>query len=144
MSLDLAAHMAYPHDAYALCREVGALFLGVPQQRGGDVLGHRGGVAPGSVEPFDAVAAAVVGVDVVVADGSGADKPAAAPVEQDGVAAGAGADYQHVGISHGRAVDGRRGQVTHLDIRFENAFDEWYLVVDDDNRFFFHEYGICL
>ena len=95
-------------------------------------LGHGWRVAARGIAHGDAVLGAIVQIDVVGADGCRADESHAAAVEQVGIAAGAGADNERVGLAHDLAGDVARLQIQDLGIRLDQAMDVWDMIVDDD------------
>ena len=99
---DDGADVAHADDAQGEAIGAGDAALLHPCVDGGeDPLGDGGCVAARCVAHSDAVLVAVVKVDVVGADGRRADETHAAAIEQGGIAAGAGAHDERVGVAYG-------------------------------------------
>ena len=82
--------------------------------RGKHILRYGRSIASGSVAHGDASVFAIVEVDVVGAYGGSAYKLASAAIEQRGIAVGACANDESVGISHAFAGELLRFKVFHL------------------------------
>ena len=100
------------------------------EHRGG-VLLHRGGIAAGGVLPDYSAGVAPRGVDMVEAYGRGGYDPDARAFEKGGVAAGAGAGQQGVGVPDLLRAGSGSGEVDHLRPGLEHPADEGYPVVAD-------------
>ena len=88
------------------------LQLPEPAAQGGvHPLGHCRGVASWGIGHLDATLAAIVEVDVVGANGGGANETHPAALEQAGIAARAGAHQQRTGIAHRSRSDVARVEI---------------------------------
>ena len=80
------------------------------------------------------MAGAVFQVDVVGADGGRADEAHAAAVEQVGIAAGAGAHDERIGLLDGLAGDVARLQILDRGPRLNQPLDVRYVAVNNNSH----------
>ena len=107
-----------------------------PEEGGENIVGHAAGVAAGGVLDVDAVFLAPLLVDVVHAGRGRGDKLDGRPLQQGGVAAGAGADDERVGVQQVLPDNLRSVLVEHLRaVGLEDAFNEGYGAIDDEFHF---------
>ena len=132
------ADVAHSDDAQRALPRGPALRAGQAGQRRADPLQHAAGVASGGRRHADAVRTAVAEVDVVEADGGRGDHPYGRAFEQGGVAPGAGADDERVGVAHVGGRDAAAGQVDDLGVGLEYAPQKGNGVVCDD----FHDSSV--
>ncbi|MNY19162.1 hypothetical protein D3C86_1525830 [compost metagenome] len=88
--------------------------LGQGQQRAEHVLDHAAGIAARCAGPGDTRLGEVRQVQMIGADGAGADELHRRALQQRPVDAGHRAHQQHIGVGHGGAVDGAAGQAADL------------------------------
>ena len=95
-------------------------------------LRHGRGVAARSIANGDAMGGTIVEIDVVGADGRRANELHAAAIEQGGIAAGAGANDEGIGILDGITGDVAGFQIHHLGTRLNQPLDIRNMAIDDD------------
>lgn len=99
-----------------------------------DPLSHGRGVAAGGTVHGDALGGTVSEVDVVGADGRRADEAHTTAVEQTGVAAGAGAHDERIGVTHGLGGNGGGLQIQDLGSGLDQAPDVRDMAIDNDSH----------
>ena len=117
----LAPHIAHTHDTDGHILQIETMLVCQQQKGGGDVLLYGGGVAARSGAPSDVVAVAPCGVDMVVADGSGADQLYAASCEDLLSEVGHRAHDQCILVAYRLTGELVARQVLHLAELFGNA-----------------------
>jgi hypothetical protein len=118
--------MSNPHNAE------GAPVAPQPRQRRSHPLQHGAGVAAGRGRHADATARAKLHIYMVETRRGRADHLHGGALQQPPVAAGAGADYQRVGVGHIRRADLRPAHVTHLGQGLQNPAQKRYVDVGNN------------
>ncbi|MCY1424796.1 hypothetical protein D9M71_405590 [compost metagenome] len=123
------ADLAGADHAVAARGEIDALQLGQHQQAAQHPVHHAARIAARRAGPGDAGPGEILQVQVVGADGAGADEAHLAAFQQGAVDAGHRAHQQHFGVTDGGAVDATARHAADFAVTAEKGFDQGNVLI---------------
>ena len=121
-------------DAVGTLLEVSAFDFSQGLQAAKHVVHHPTRIAAGRAGPLDTRLLEVVEVQVVGADGAGADKAHVTALKQGTVDVGHRAHQQYIGLLDGGAVDGTAGHAANLAKPFEECIEQRDIFVGNNQH----------